>query len=79
MKTIDHWANVKVGVVFMIDRKRFRASAIEPTRDGSPLAWLTGQYVTAQGKPSPNQISHLHAPEGERVELVDIERVRIFV
>lgn len=73
------WGSVKIGVVFMLGSKRFRASAIEPTREGGEFAWVTGRYVTAQGKPSPSQITHLHCPKGERMELVDIDDVRLFV
>jgi len=75
----DLWANVRAGSVILIGNKRFRPSAIEPTRDGSSLAWLTGLYVTTTGKPSKGHISHAHCPEGERMELVNIEHVRIFV
>ena len=75
------WANVKPGMTVLIGKpaKRFRVSSVDPTREGGAFAWLRGRYVTAQGKPSPSQISHLHLPEGQRQEFVHIDQVRIFV
>jgi hypothetical protein len=79
MQKHNPWARVEAGSVVLVGGKRFRLSTVEPTRDGSRLAWLTGLYVTNGGKPARGHLSHAHCPEGERMELVNIDQVRIFV
>lgn len=76
---IGPWANVKTGVTFLIDGKRFRATAIDPTRKGGDYAWVTGAWVTSAGRPVRGMISHLHCPEGQRSEFVNINDVEVFV
>jgi hypothetical protein len=73
------WHGVTASTDILINGKRFRLSTVEPTREGSDFAWLTGRYITNGGRTTKGMISHLHCPEGERQEFVNIDSVRIFV
>lgn len=73
------WAEVKPGSVMLLGGKRFRLAVVDPTTTDSPYAWLTGLYVTANGKPARGSVEHLHVGNGEREEFVHIDQVRVFI
>lgn len=77
--TLDLWERVTPGSVILVDGKRFRLAMVDPTTTDSPYAWLTGLYVTANGKPARGSVEHLHIGNGEREEFVHIDQVRVFV
>ena len=77
------WAGLEIGKRFKLVRKvdggevayYFTPSRIEPTAEGSEFAWVTGKRVNGRGNPI-DQITHLHCPEGERMELIHTSMVR---
>lgn len=73
--------SIEVGKRFKVNRKAteevyyFIASKIEPTAPDSNCAWVTGKRVNARGDVRKDMMTHLHCPEGERMELIYVGMV----
>lgn len=74
---VTGWAQVKSGSLLIVGARKFLAMTIDPTRKGGEFAWVTGYWMSRDGKKRTQQISHLHCTNGQRMELMNIGLVQV--
>lgn len=76
---MTEWNGLEVGKKFKVSRPGekayyFIAYEIDPTREDSPCAWVTGRRVNSRGSDI-DQIVHAHCQGGARQELIYAEMI----
>lgn len=74
---VKAWSQVKAGSLLTVGARKFLAMTIDPTRKGGEFAWVTGYWMSRDGKKRTQQISHLHCTNGQRMELMNIGLVQV--